>query len=78
MAVGLDENLTQWVGCYSQMNNILELLLRKHGKCRHCLAQKSLHGVGGKAGHSDSLASEIWSRRGMSAMTKKRHSKGLS
>lgn len=46
--MGLDENLTGWVGCYSKTSNVLELLLRKHGKCRHCLAQKTLQGDGGK------------------------------
>lgn len=43
----LDVNLSGWVGCYSKMSAILELLLRKHGKYRHCLAEEILQ-VGGE------------------------------
>lgn len=54
MGVVLDEYLTGWVGCYSKMSDILQLLLGKHGKCKHCLAQRVLQGVGDKDPHSDS------------------------
>lgn len=43
----LDVSLSGWVGCYSKMSAILELLLRKHGKCRHCLVEEILQ-VGGE------------------------------
>lgn len=43
----LNVSLSGWVGCYSKMSAILELLLRKHGKRRHFLAEEILQ-VGGK------------------------------
>lgn len=59
------------------MSAILELLLRKHEKCRHFLAEEILQ-VGGRDWHLASLASDICSMsRGTSAMTKKGDTEGF-